>query len=447
MNILREFVRNLQEIKKNKIIYAFLFFQFVFYSNLVRQFSTDEFLVANTILTGWLCLIYKKITPTELRTLSFVLIIFASINMIPIIFFGTDLRLLLGYNLRIILGFFIIVYLKDNFFEVFEKLVFVLAFISLPLYIIQLVHVPVFDIFQGFSDSVLSESRTMSGRGEAISGHRYILIFLVNGWALIRNSGFMPEPAMYAAILSWAILFNVFINNFSMNPRLIVLFVAAVSSFSTGGFVYLSIFALIYLSLNFSNKNAMYFLMLISLIFPMYKNFDFVQKNVAGVQHRIESEQERALRIAAGTERQRVSRVGGFIGNIKKIIYEPFGFGLRHNIDLKHGLYSSPNGLMILLRYWGIPILIILLLCSYKVIKILKKKFCVKFSYFHTALLMSIIILPIGGNPIYNRPLLISLLLSGLIIKAKGRAKSCISVSNQKKDILGYRSIACEKHI
>jgi len=432
MNLINEFLNVLKEIRNDKLSYLFLFFQLVFFSGLVKQFGTDEILVVNIAFTSWLCLTKKRITNRNINLIFAALGVFALINVIPSFMWGASPKLLLGFSGRIFLGALIVVYFKHDFFNVFEKLVFVLAFISIPLFLIQLIHVQVFDLFRGFSNLVLSDVRLHFGSGE-LSGHRYLLVFLVNSWGELRNSGFMWEPAAFGAVLAWAMLVNVFFHRFSLNPRLIVLFLAAITTFSIGTYVYLAIFILIYLSKNFGNKNAFYFIILLILI-PVSYRFEFVQNNLAMISKKIESEQNLVKRIRMSHAPKRVSRVGGFVGNIMPIIAEPFGFGLRYDVlSEQHFLYRTPNGFMVILRNWGISGLMIILICSCKLVDKLKILYEVNLNIVHKVLLMMIIMLPINGNPFYNQPFLIAILLSGFIVSKRYNDKSHATENHKKQ--------------
>jgi hypothetical protein len=414
MILLKEFLSALKEIKKDYPPYLILFFQIIFFSSLVRQLTTDSALIANIIFTSSLCLKTERITKRENNIIGGILGTFVLINIIPAFMFGFAPKLFLGYTGRIFLGILIAVYFKRNFFHVFEKLIFVLAFISLPLFIIQILNIHFFDLFKSFSNLVLSDARLLFSKGE-LSGHRYLLVFLVNCWGESRNSGFMWEPAAFGSMLAWAMVINFFIYRFSLNPRLIVVFLAAVTTFSIGTYIYFSILSLIFLSRNLGNKRAFLFLFLILILVTVFYQFDFTKSNLDMIERKTYTEQNMIELIRTGRSAEKVSRVGGFVGNIQQIIKTPFGYGSIYKFE--DFLYVTPNGLMILLRNWGIFSLIIILFCSYQMIKTLGSIFGMRVNLFHTALLMILIVLPISGNPYFNQPFLFTILFCGLIIR------------------------------
>lgn len=407
-----------------------MFFQFVFFSGLVRQLITDYAMVGNIVFTFLLCLMSGRLTERENRFIVAILGIFFIINITPTLMFGFAPKLFLGYTGRIFLGALIIIYFKRNFFHVFERLVFVLAFISLPLFVIQVIYVHFFDIFESFSSFLLSDERLNSGRYE-LSGHRYLFVFLVNAWGQFRNSGFMWEPAAFGSMLAWATVINVFVNRFVLNTRLIVFFVVAITTFSIGTYVYFTIIIVIYLSRNIGNKNALLFLFSISILTAVFYHTDFTRQNIEMMERKLNKEQYMVERIQRGASAQRVSRVGGFFGNIETIIKTPFGFGASY--ELESYLYETPNGFLTLLRNWGIFSLLILIYCSYQIIKKLENIYKLRISPFQTGLLMVVILLPIAGNPYYNQPFLFAFLFSGFMVWHT-RSSSMIKPLKTQKD-------------
>jgi len=416
MNPLIEFIKIFKEIRQDKITYLVMFFQLVFVSNLVRQLTTDAALIANIATMFVLCFAKRKMSKQENDILLKIAIGYLMINIIPTIMFGAEPKLLAGFGGRIFLGFLIIVYFKDNFFQVFEKLTFLLAFISLPLFAIQVIYVPFFNLFEGFSNLVLTDKRFLHGVYE-LSGHRYMLVFLVNSWAEYRNSGFMWEPAGFGFMLAWASIVNVFIHRFSFNSRLIVFFLAAFTTFSIGTYIYFILFILIYLTMNMKSKNGFLFLVFILIIASIAYRSSIVQKQFNMIDKKINTEQYMMEQIEIGRAGKRVSRVGGAIGNIEQIIKNPFGYGT--NYEFSEFFYETPNGLMILMRNWGFNSLAIILACSYCIIKKLSILYRLNLRMIHIIILMMIVILPIAGNPIFNRPFLFAFLFSGFIVKSK----------------------------
>ena len=352
-NLISEFFVVLKEVKNNKLDYFLMFYQFVFISGLVRQLTNDAALVCNIIIMLASCLKTGKLTRKENDLFIHIMIIFLLMNLVPTILFGIAPKLFLGYCGRIFLAFLIVVYFKTNFFDIFEKLIFLLAFISLPLFCIQVVCPTVFNIFEYFSRLVLISERLTTGRFE-LKGHRYLLIFLVNSWGHFRNSGFMWEPAAFGAMLAWASMINLFAFKFSLNQRFIVMLIAAASTFSIGTFIYFSLIIGIFLTQNIKSQKVYLVLCIILIVLPGILRSDILQENIDMIERKIDVVQIQADRISIGKANSRVSRVGGVLGNFEQIIKNPFGYGA--NYEFEEFFYDSSNGLIALLRNWGFSV-------------------------------------------------------------------------------------------
>lgn len=410
-------IEDIKSIKKDFFSYFFLFFQFVYLSGLIRQLGTDGFLVLNIFITLLLCLINKKITKKAVKVILISFAIFSSINLISIFVFGLNQKLFAGYLGRIFLGYLIVIFFKNSFFEKFEKLVTFLALISLPLFIIQIIYPDFYNIFDSISNAVLSEERTGQYYSDS-HGHKYLFIFLFNSWGPLRNSGFMWEPAGFGAMLTWAAIFNLLRNNFKMNNRLYILLLTALTTFSVGTYVYLTgIFLLVILkNRKAAFLNTLFFLSIIAII---GSQLYIVTQNIELMQDKIITEEinrERALSGAA--QESEISRVAGFELSIKYFSDWPFGYGLNaeRSPDLKY-LGLSPNGLMKMVVTWGIFGLIIIIWSVKNLIKFLGKYYSNDLSWFFIWSLVILYIIPISGNPLYNQPLLFSLLFGIWILK------------------------------
>lgn len=415
MGILKTFKQSLLQVKNNKFDYFFLFVQLVYFSGLVRQFGTDEFLVANLAFTGLLCFQTKKMTYKDLKIAGIIFAVFVIITLIPTVIWGVSTRLFLGYSGRIVLGMLIIIYFKNNFFEVFENLVFALAFISLPLFILQLAYVDIFSILQPISDTFLGGSRlNPSGYEDIYTTHQYGFIFLVNQWALFRNSGFMWEPAAFGAVLTWAMVFNSYLNRFEFNTRLIVFVLACLTTFSIGTYIYLSILIFIFLSHKLTFKKLVYVTVFAVVIIFSLSRTELVSRNADMIVEKLETEQRVSSALQSrSAPAQDLSRVGALVVNTEKVIDMPIGYGLHQTYREFPG---SPNGLITLMRNWGLIALFILIVCVFKMIRKLNQRYEIHTNAVLSLLLICVILLPLAGNPFYNQPFLFAFLFSGFLV-------------------------------
>lgn len=140
--------------------------------------------------------------------------------------------------------------LKFNLFLIYEKLVFILAAISLFLWGFQVLAGGdvLFNLISRFS--FLESVSFVSGRG--LSTVIYVIqpyaTTLINGHTISRNCGFAWEPGSYSSYLSLALFINVFMTNpeSGSRKRFWVLLLALLSTMSTTGYVLLSLIMVYY---------------------------------------------------------------------------------------------------------------------------------------------------------------------------------------------------------
>ena len=74
------------------------------------------------------------------------IILFAVINCTSVIYWGSQLELqaYIGYNLRLLLAYFLLKFVCGNFIIFYQKAIYLAAVISIPFYLIQLIDVDFF---------------------------------------------------------------------------------------------------------------------------------------------------------------------------------------------------------------------------------------------------------------------------------------------------------------
>lgn len=141
--------------------------------------------------------------------------------------------------------------LRFNLFLIYEKILYYLAGISLVLWVFQVVAGGdfLFNIISRFS--FLEEMSYVSGRGLStiIYSIQPYATTLINEHTISRNCGFAWEPGSYSSYLALGIYINLFMvkNDENSRMRLWVLLAAIISTFSTTGYVLLSLIMIFYL--------------------------------------------------------------------------------------------------------------------------------------------------------------------------------------------------------
>lgn len=128
-----------------------------------------------------------------------------------------------------------------KFFKIFEDLTYFFAAVSIPLMIIQ-------SFAYSFLYSTLRSLQAIMHIPLYDMEYVNVLFYTMNK-GVWRNCGFMWEPGGFATILSIAIIINLARNNFDIfNKRFIVLVLAMILTFSTAGYLVLSIIMFWYLA-------------------------------------------------------------------------------------------------------------------------------------------------------------------------------------------------------
>lgn len=141
--------------------------------------------------------------------------------------------------------------LKFKLFLIYERLLYLLAVVSLVLWGFQVLAGGdfLFNIISRFS--FLEEMSFVSGRGLStiIYSIQPYATTLINEHTISRNCGFAWEPGSYSSYLAIGIYINLFMTKRDENSRkrFWVLLAAILSTFSTTGYVLLSLIMIFYL--------------------------------------------------------------------------------------------------------------------------------------------------------------------------------------------------------
>lgn len=416
--LLDEFLLSMKAIERAKWSYLFLFFQFIIFADMWKFCRTDEVLILNCILSGYLAMKHK----VEWQKVFLVMAVYVLMILPPIINYGLDARLFnqyIGYVIRILTACFIASYFKYDLIIKFENLVFVLAYISIPLYFIQVINPHIYDIFTPLSKLIML-ARQGYVAPSGLTMHQYLVFFVLNGWAHLRNSGFMWEPAAFGMVLAWAFLFCMYLKRFRWHPRLIIYIIAIITTFSLGTYSSSILLLMIFLMQNAEWKKIAYVLIGVACIVVMLTQTNLLDKNVEMMTDKAEEYAESSEKqidrtnenyLIPDSSPQRVNRLSQlFI--VREILQEaPLGRGMTQ------WKYSSANGLISLVVMWGYPILLILAISYYLFFQKISKIARIRPRIYIVLLSVLVMIMPLIGNPVYNQVLFFALLLYSFFAK------------------------------
>lgn len=415
-SLLKEFIGGFKQMRRDKFDYFFFFFQLLIVFGVIKQLGTDLFLVINLLLIFILLNVKKRF---HIGSFFFILsFIYFIIILLPIFSFGFNSKLYIGFYIRLISAYFLALYFREKFIIMYENLIFVLACISIPLFLIQIIDVTFYDVFDPITNALLFDNLLDD---PSPVGFKYLVVFLVNPGGLLRNSGFAWEPAAFGGSLAWAILFNLYLNKFNLNRRLFILFFTSLTTFSVGTFAYLGVLLLLFLYERRELKALYLFILMVILMITLIR-VPFINNQIQAMYTKVENEPENIERSLAGEVKPTsVSRIAGFYVNISYFIKRPLGYGFAERSPALSMLGSSPNGLMHILVRWGIIGIISFVYASYKLMLLLKHMFYGKVKKISLLLSLCLFIMPFTGNPFYNEPLLFAMLILPFILNYQSK--------------------------
>ena len=304
----------------------------------------------------------------------------------------------LRFIIRVFTGIFSVLILREELFSRFEKLIILCAKISLVFFAFQLIS------YSGLKFLVGLPENTIPGLDYRGSWYVNNLFFTLNDNAQFRNSGIAWEPKGFANLLVIAIVINLLRHRFSLNKGLYILFLAAISTFSTTAFIILfSLIPAIFI-VNFRSEYKGIFLAL-SLIFgAIIFNLELVGDKIF---KEVEEREAHFVYLEMETDQKAISlgRFGSMQMALMDLPKNPlFGIGMqdkyRTDSEFTHLVYV--NGIADFLSRFGIVGIAFLLFCYYKSSKRYFETMRVKGSiYFFIAMMIIFFASAIIINPLY----------------------------------------------
>ncbi len=230
----------------------------------------------------------------------------------------------------ILCAYFIIRLLNIEFFEYFEKVVFHLALISLPLFLLQQFFFDRMFFYNSFFERMIPLLET----GGDVYSNSFIYTMKENfQW---RNSGFAWEPGAFAAFLLPSMIINMSINKFHFNFRLIIMIIAIITTFSSMGYAVLGLIFFYYLV----NINFRYTILLIPIIIAVNYyiiNLPFMKEKVVQEYETVDIKLESAFSAETSSEFRALGRMASFRLDVQDFLKYPLiGIG-GHEAALTQG--------------------------------------------------------------------------------------------------------------
>jgi len=273
--------------------------------------------------------------------------------------------------IKVITGVMVIILLDLRFFVYLEKLIVILAFISLPLYAFQLVD---YELLKSFIGLVENNFKFLDYRSGWYVNN---IVYTLNDNAMLRNSGFTWEPKGFANLLALATIINLLMYRFKLNRSIIILFIALLTTLSTAGFIIFFVFIPFFI---YQQKNNLTILNILKLIFiliiavPIF-SLEFMSDKII---NEVSYSENNLKYISAKTNNETVS-LGRFGSMALAFIDFPanpiFGIGMQDR-ERTQAMYTRlvwVNGLADFLSRFGLFGIVFLLYSYSKSIRIVLK--------------------------------------------------------------------------
>jgi len=330
------------------------------------ELSNYLFYVSIIAILLYLEALKKRSIPIT-KQLIVILFLITAFTFIQFLVFG---RLTLGFlfdRFMLIIATYIVTKItKLEFFKILEEILYKLAVISLPLYVLQLIN---FNFLQFMIVKVQSVIPFLVEN----PNHSNIFIWGYQTQALSRNQGFMWEPGAFAAILLVGILINLIFNNFSLNKKLVFMLIALLTTLSTMGYIGLFVLLIFYLY----NKRMKYFVIslpIILVISAIVINLPFMRNKIIDEYNNVDNKIYDVYNENRSKDMMSLGRMASFKVDIIDMMQSPI-FGLGGNTEAKTTsnsiVVNKTNGLSLFLVTWGLLGFVLLLYSLIRLFKIL----------------------------------------------------------------------------
>ena len=211
-----------------------------------------------------------------------------------------------------------------------------LAFVSLPLFIFQLINLEfTFQIIGIFQNSF----SFLEYNNDVFANNLFFTIDKTG--AMYRNAGFAWEPKGFANFLIIAIVINTLLYNFKINKKIIILLIALMTTFSTAGYVILIICFSGFLFVNKKIK-ANYAIILLIMLFGVFiSSSDFIFQKIEDEIYSVQDQTDKIYDKRYFKSRS-LGRFGSLIVDYNDFIKYPItGYGIQRRDALKEQLRTQ----------------------------------------------------------------------------------------------------------
>ena len=286
------------------------------------------------------------------------LLLFAVINFLSILKWGgfsmEFLSNYVGYNLRYLTAYFFLKYVITNFFSFYDRLIYTLALISIPFWLVQLFDVSFFHDYLGFMN--------LDGDGDQRNRWHFLLYTAYPSWVndgALRNSGFTSEPSFFGFLLLLWICLRLMRNRIKMDRKIWIVMSVGLTTLSTTYFISL---VMVFMFIVLNNRKVIYKILSVLGGIVFLYSFYVLPFGMQKIDMIWNNAKEKELSdydyLSKG---ENISRVPNMLIAKDNIVKWPLGHGLNENGLLKtrsgvtiKGSGSFTNNCI----YWGVSFFI-----------------------------------------------------------------------------------------
>lgn len=355
--------------------------------------STQASVLAFSPITTILVLMYamyifrKRKLKVDKVIIPFVLI-YILVQFLYLFSFGANDFYLSTYILiKLIYAYLTIKCLAMDFFACYEKIIYKLAFISIPLFLLQLVNYDLLFKIIGFFQNNIP---FLENRNDRFANS--IFFTMESHGSIFRNSGFAWEPKGFVNFLVIAVIINLVNHNFKFNKRLIVLLIAVLTTTSTTGYLITFVLIPLFYIVNKRSSKVILFLFAMVPVLILVISLDF---GVSKIQKEIDGRDEYKELLVDNRkfESRSLGRFPSFIVDFNDAVKRPF-FGYGYNRDertqSKYTKLVRVNGMSDHFATFGFVGFFLLLLTYYKGLRNYIRAYNLKFTWVLMIIIMSI---------------------------------------------------------
>jgi hypothetical protein len=354
------------KLEKEKLNYIIFFILILIGSKGNYYVLSDLMLISYYFLVLYLFCISENFKKYK-NHYAILIIIYFGINIIYTLEFEyIELFSTIKTFLKISIGLFISLLLKEKIFSFYEQIISKLSLITIPFYIFQCIDINSLSYILKKIESIFPY---LNLKGESVTN---IFIFTLNQKgnieSIYRNSGFAWEPKGFANMLILAIIINLFKFKFKINKNFIILLICLLTTFSTTAYVvgFISIISLILF--NITNKIYGLFLVIFSIFIGYFvTTLPFVYNKIItelDSKEKIEAYQNDE----SDFKRRSMGRFGSLKMDYQDFQEKPFlGIGMQEyeRTQNKNTFLVRVNGLSDLISRFGLIGIIIFIIGYY----------------------------------------------------------------------------------